>query len=150
MGLHAENHLQSGRVARTAEAANRRYLEFLSAIEDPRPDDKLDKLTQPVDEEAGFSGFNLFDHHDEELILAFARGEFTISGLQNKTLRRCSRNSAATKSRGSYDGFGPTGSSKKRPFLQVLRDGPRQTGRSAGLKLRELVIIPALAAAPSR
>ena len=34
------------------EAANRRYLEFLSAIEDPRAGrDKLDKLSQPVEQE---------------------------------------------------------------------------------------------------
>jgi len=34
------------------EAANRRYLEFLSAIEDPRNGrDKLDRLSQPVQNE---------------------------------------------------------------------------------------------------
>lgn len=43
------------------EAANRRYLEFLSTIEDPRNGrDKLDKLSQPVRQEGrSHPGFNL-------------------------------------------------------------------------------------------
>jgi len=72
------------------EAANRGYLEFLSAFEDPRAGkNKLDKLSQPVEQEgAGYSGFNLFDPDDENLLCSIVRGEFNISGLQNKTLRR--------------------------------------------------------------
>ena len=71
------------------EAANRRYLEFLSAIEDPRNGrDKLDKLSQTVQNEGrSYPGFNLFDADDEALFSAIARGEFNISGMQNKTLR---------------------------------------------------------------
>lgn len=72
------------------QAANRRYLEFLSTIEDPRNGrDKLDKLSQPVRQEGrSYPGFNLFDSDDEALFRAIARGEFNISGMQNKTLRR--------------------------------------------------------------
>lgn len=72
------------------EAANRRYLEFLSAIEDPRAGrNKLDKLSQPVEQEGRrYSGFNLFDTDDENLLCSIVRGEFNIAGLQNKTLRR--------------------------------------------------------------
>jgi hypothetical protein len=72
------------------EAANRRYLEFLSAIEDPRNGrDKLEKLSQAV-RQAGrsYPGFNFFDTDDEMLFRVIARGEFHISGMQNKTLRR--------------------------------------------------------------
>jgi len=71
-------------------ASNRRYLEFLSAIEDPRSGrDRLDKLSQPVEREGRrCSGFNLFDPDDENLLCSIVRGEFNISGLQNKTLRR--------------------------------------------------------------
>jgi hypothetical protein len=48
------------------EAANRRYLEFLSAIEDPRVGrNKLDKLSRPMEQEGRrYSGFNLFDPDD--------------------------------------------------------------------------------------
>src|SRR5580693_9157526 len=72
------------------EAANRRYLEFLSVIEDPRAGrNKLDKLSQPVELEGRqYSGFNLFDPDDENLLCSIVRGEFNISGLQKKTLRR--------------------------------------------------------------
>lgn len=72
------------------EAANRRYLEFLSTIEDPRNGrDKLDKLSQPVQSQGrSYPGFHLFDSQDEALFRAIARGEFNISGMQNKTLRR--------------------------------------------------------------
>lgn len=43
------------------KAANRRYLEFLSAIADPRAGrSKLDKLSQPVEQQGRrYSGFNL-------------------------------------------------------------------------------------------
>ena len=85
-------------------AANRRYLEFLSAIDDPSKGiDKLNKFTRTVHEEArSYRGFNFFDQQDETLFLALARGEFSI---------------------------------------QVV---------ALGLKLKVLVIIPELAAVPSR
>ena len=37
---------------------------------------------------ARYPGFNLFDPDDDTLFRAIVRGEFNISGLQNKTLRR--------------------------------------------------------------
>jgi hypothetical protein len=74
------------------EAANRRYLEFLSTIEDRRNGrDKLDKLSQSVRREGrSYPGSNLFDAGDEVLFQfqSIVRGEFNISGLQNKSLRR--------------------------------------------------------------
>ena len=70
-------------------AANRRYLEFLSAIDDHSNGiDELHKITRPVQEDArSYRGFNFFDQDDEAHLLALARGEFTISGVQNKALR---------------------------------------------------------------
>jgi hypothetical protein len=72
-------------------AANRRYLEFLSAIDDPSNGiDKLNKITRTVHEQArSYRGFNFFNQDDESLFLALARGEFTISGVHNKAL--CAR-----------------------------------------------------------
>jgi hypothetical protein len=72
------------------EAANRRYLEFLSTIEDPHAGrDKLDKLSRTVEQEGrAYPGFNLFDPDDDTLLRTIARGEFNISGRQNKNLRR--------------------------------------------------------------
>jgi hypothetical protein len=65
-------------------AANRRYLEFLSAIDDPSNGiNKLNKITRTVHEEArSYRGFNFFDRDHKALFLALARGEFTISGVQ--------------------------------------------------------------------
>jgi hypothetical protein len=51
--------------------------------------DRLDKLSQPVELEGRrYSGFNLFDPVDENLLCSIVRGEFNIGGLQSKTLRR--------------------------------------------------------------
>jgi len=71
-------------------AANRRYLEFISAIEDDRVGtDKLHKIPQSVEEnDRAYRGFNFFDPEDEELFEALGSGEFNISGFQNKDLRR--------------------------------------------------------------
>ena len=71
-------------------AANRRYLEFISVIEDDKAGtDKLNKISQPVEEnDRGYRGFNFFDPDDEELFRALGSGEFNISGFQNKDLRR--------------------------------------------------------------
>ncbi len=71
-------------------AANRRYLEFISTIEDDRAGtDKLNQISQPVAEnDRNDRGFNFFDPRDEELFESLGRGEFNISGFQNKDLRR--------------------------------------------------------------
>ena len=130
------------------EAANRRYLEFLSAIEDPRAGrSKLDKLSQPVEQEGRrYSGFNLFDQNDENLLCAIVRGEFNISGLQNKTLRRhlselssnqVSRLLKRLRTHGLVKKVGHT-------YKYYVTAFGKQVVATA-LKLRELVIIPQLA-----
>src|SRR5438270_9758734 len=71
-------------------AANRRYLEFLSAIEDDTAGThKLNKISQPTEEnERAYRGFNFFDVEDEKLFESLGSGEFNISGFQNKDLRQ--------------------------------------------------------------
>lgn len=70
-------------------AANRRYLEFLSTIDDPGAGiDKLNRLSKTVhNNDRSYPGFNFFDDDDQMLFDALARGEFNIGGLHNKTLR---------------------------------------------------------------
>jgi len=130
------------------EAANRRYLEFLSTIEDPRNGrDKLDKLSQRVTQEGrSYSGFNLFDADDEALFQSVIRGEFNISGLQNKALRRF----LPAKSSGQISRL----LKRMRVHGLIKKVGHTykyyvtQFGKeviATGLKLRELVIIPQLA-----
>lgn len=70
-------------------AANRRYLEFIGALDDPSAALRdLEKISRPVSD-AGRSlpGFNLFDGDDLDVFLTLLRGEFNISGLQNRDLR---------------------------------------------------------------
>jgi hypothetical protein len=130
------------------EAANRRYLEFLSAIEDPRAGrNKLNKLSQPVEQEGRrYSGFNLFNPDHENLLCSIVRGEFNISGLQNKTLRRhlpqlsssqISRLLKRLRTHGLLKKVGHTYKYYATAFAKEVV--------ATALKLRELVIIPQLA-----
>ena len=130
------------------EAANRRYLEFLSAIEEPRNGrDKLDKLSQPVQNEGrSYRGFNLFDADDEALFTAIARGEFNISGMQNKTLRRFLPDKNSGQMSRLLKRLRVHGLIKKAGHAYkyyLTRFGKAVI--TTGLKLRELVIIPQLA-----
>jgi hypothetical protein len=69
-------------------AANRRYLEFISTIEDDKAGtDKLNKISQPAEEnDRNYRGFNFFDPQDQKLFESLGRGELNISGFQNKDL----------------------------------------------------------------
>jgi len=69
-------------------AANRRYLEFLSALEDDsNGSNKLNKVSRAVEENGrSYRGFNFFDDNDQELFQSLIRGEFNISGFQSKNL----------------------------------------------------------------
>jgi len=142
-----------GALRELLSAANRRYLEFLSAIDDPSNGiDKLNKITRTIHEEArSYRGFNFFDQDDEALFLALMRGEFTISGVQNKALRaRFPQYNSGQMSRIlrrlRTHGLIKKASHCYKYYLTVL--GKQVV--ALGLKLKELVIIPQLAAAPSR
>jgi hypothetical protein len=71
-------------------AANRRYQEFLSDLDDPSEGlKKLRKIAQPVSEAGrNYRGFNLLAAEDQELFQVIARGEHHISGFNNRSLRR--------------------------------------------------------------
>jgi hypothetical protein len=130
------------------EAANRRYLEFLSTITDPRAGrDKLDKLSRTIQhEDRSYPGFNLFDPGDDTLLRAMVRGEFNISGLQNKTLRRhlpdknSGQVSRLLKRLRVHGLIKKVGRTYKYYLTQFGKDIV-----ATGLKLRELVVIPQLA-----
>jgi len=133
-------------------AANRRYLEFISTLEDDRTGtDKLNKVSQPVQEnDRRYRGFNFFDPDDEELFHSLGRGEFNISGFQNKDLRRrlsdrtsgqISRLMKRLRLHGLIKKVGHT----YKYYLTAL--GKQVI--ALGLKLKELYIIPALSQAPA-
>lgn len=129
------------------QAANRRYLEFLSTLEDPRNGrDKLDKLSQPVQQQGrSYPGFNFFDQQDEDLFCAIARGEFNISGMQNKTLRRFLSGKTSSQVSRLLKRLRLHRLIKKigRTYKYYLTQFGKQIV-TAGLKLRELVLIPHL------
>lgn len=131
-------------------AANQRYLDFLSDIDDPSVGRKqLDKVSKPT-KQAGrsYKGFNFFSHSDLALLTVLVRGEHAISGFRNADLRSLlPRYSASQMSRQLK---------RLRTHGLIKRIGHRykyyltKLGRrvvTTALKLRELVVIPQLAAA---
>src|SRR5487761_1622138 len=128
-------------------AANRRYLEFLSAIEDHTAGTaKLNKISSGVEENGrSYRGFNFFDDKDQKLLASLLRGEFNISGFQRKKLRRhltdqtsgqISRLLKRLRVHGLIRRIGKT----YKYYLTAL--GKQVV--TLGLKLKELYIIPDL------
>lgn len=70
-------------------ASNRRYLEFISGIENKTIGRKrLEKVSQSqITGKRNYKGFNFFSKQDTDLLLALLRGQFNISGFQNKNIR---------------------------------------------------------------
>ncbi len=127
--------------------ATYRYLDFLAAIEDPSPGLRaLEKTATPLREgERSYRGFNLFHGHDLDLFQTILRGEFTISGFQARQLRarllhisggQLSRKLKRLRIHGLIKKIGK----RYKYYLTSLG----RTVVTAALKLRELVIIPAL------
>lgn len=71
-------------------AANRRYLDFISALDDPSEGNKLlDKISgNKVDNHRTYKGFNFFAAQDQRVFEVLLRGEHNIHGLRNADLRR--------------------------------------------------------------
>jgi hypothetical protein len=128
-------------------AATARYLDFLAAIEDPRPGLRaLEKIATPVREDTrSYRGFNLFHGPDLDLFRTILRGEFTISGFQARQLRghladlsgpQLSRCLKRLRTHGLIKKIGK----RYKYYLTALG----RTVATSALKLRELVIIPML------
>jgi hypothetical protein len=80
-------------------ASNRRYLDFLSTLDDPTDGAKnLDNVSRPVRKgERTFRGFNLFHGDDLAVFTALLRGEFNISGLTCRRLRAVLKNKSGSQ-----------------------------------------------------
>jgi len=80
-----------GAVREVLAAANRRYLEFLSVLEDDSSGRRdLDRVSRSVQDGAGrsYRGINFFLPADLDLALAIVRGEHLISGVTARKLRK--------------------------------------------------------------
>jgi len=137
-----------GVLAELLGAANRRYLEFLSALDDPSVGTPaVEKIARPVREnDRSFRGFNLFHGDDLDLFQAIVRGEFAISGLRNRDLQarlgksggQVSRLLKALRLHGLIKKIGRT----YKYYLTRLG----QAVTACALRLREEVVLPTLGA----
>ena len=130
-----------------------RYLEFLSTLDDPTAGvDRLRKVTATLREnQRCYPGFNFFAAEDQRLFETLARGEFNLHGLQNKTLRRhlpekTPEQMSRLLKRLRLHGFIKRVTRSYRYYLTHF--GKHVI--AAGLKLQRFVLIPQLAAIPSR
>lgn len=130
-------------------AANRRYLAFLATLDDPTAGAKhLDKLAKPVRHGTRTSrGFNLFHGDDRAFLIALLRGEFLISGLTCRRLRRVLPHHTGPQISRLLKRLRLHGVIRKigRTYKYYLTRVGRQVVLAA-LHLRETIVIPTLAA----
>jgi hypothetical protein len=129
-------------------AANQRYLQFISAIDDMTAEVK--KVTglsnRIIVNERSCKGFNFFSDDDQKLFETISGGEFNISGFQNKNLRRylTDKNSGQISrilKRLHVHGLIKKVAHTYKYYLTELGQRIILTG----LKLKELVVIPSFA-----
>jgi hypothetical protein len=129
-------------------SANSRYLEFISEIDDHSSGIRnLERISKSkVKKSRSYKGFNLFSEDDQLLFESIVRGEFHISGFQNKHIRKKLANKNSGQVSRILKRLHVHGLIKKvghtyKYYLTKL--GLRVV--NLGLKLQELVVIPALA-----
>jgi hypothetical protein len=135
---------------RLMNASNRRYLEFISEMDESSPGARnLTKVARTVRRGGRtYRGFNLFSGEDLRLFLAIVRGEFSINGFTNRRLRtvlpgmtgpQVSRLLKRLRNHGLIRKVG-------RRYKYYLTKLGTQVGLAA-LKLREYLVLPRLARA---
>ena len=135
-------------LAKLLGAANRRYLEFISLIDDPSPGTKiLTKISKTIiNNNRPYKGFNMFDDNDQKLFETIISGEFNISGFQNKNLRQKLGNKSCAQISRILKRLRTHGLIKK--IAYTYKYYLTSLGRKvilSGLKLKELFLIPQLA-----
>jgi hypothetical protein len=133
-----------------AVAANRRYLDFLSSLDDSTVAiETVSRLSERVqDSGRSYSGFNFFSEQDSQLFETLLRGENTIRGVRNADLRKHlpdkspGQVSRILKRLWMHDLLKKVGGTYKYYITELGR-----TVLAAGLKLKNIVFIPELARA---
>ena len=130
------------------KAANYRYLEFISSFDDHSGGHrKLAKVTKSVTENnRSYRGLNFFDERDLQVMSVLGRGEYSTFGLCNKDLREhlgkvTSSSVSRTLKRLKLHGLIKRVDKSYKYMLTKLG----RTVVAAGLKIRNLVLIPELA-----
>jgi len=138
-------------LAQAMRASNRRYLEFLSGLDDSSDGARrLRQVAQTVvEQDRSYKGLNFFAPEDETLLETLARGEFGIRGFQSKDLRRRLPDKTSGQISRTLKRLRVHGIVKKvgRTYRYYLTSVGRRV-ILAGLKFKELFLIPALAAEP--
>jgi hypothetical protein len=141
-----------GVLAGLLTASNRRYLDFLSSLDDDTAGRRrLDRLARPVrDERRSYRGLNFFDDHDRTLLLTLARGEFNLRGFQVRDLRSILTHLSGPQLSRQIKRL------RMHRLIKKVRSSYRyyltRLGRrviAAACRLREGSIIPALASLPA-
>ena len=133
-------------LAELMRACNRRYVDFLSAVDDPTNGIKhVAKISHPV-KQAGRShrGFNLFSAEDEAVFHAIAQGGVQGFGIRNSSLRGTLGKTSGQVSR-ILKRLRNHGLIKKvaKVYKYYLTSFGRQVVATS-LKLKELFVIPVL------
>lgn len=128
-------------------AANDRYLEFISDINDTSLGITiLNKISKTIIEnKRPYKGFNMFDDDDQKLFETILSGEFNISGFQNKNLRQKLSNKSGAQVSRILKRLRTHGLIKK--IGHTYKYYLTRLGRKViltGLKLKELFLIPKL------
>jgi hypothetical protein len=133
-----------------AVAANRRYLEFLSGLEDPSVAiEAVRRVSENVEHEGrSYRGFNFFSDQDVRLFEIILRGEHTIQGLRNAHIREHLPDKSASQVSRMLRRLRSHGLIKKigRTYKYYVTAAGRSV-MTTGLKLKTLVLIPQLARA---
>jgi hypothetical protein len=137
-------------LASLSRSANDRYIQFLSAIDDPTPGLKaLSKISDSVEErEHHYRGFNLFDDDDQTIFEVLCRGEFFIHGFRNRSLRKHLRRFGSSQVSRLLKRLRLHGIIKKvgRTYKYYLTELGRHVA-VAGLTLKHLFLVPEFASA---
>jgi hypothetical protein len=133
-------------LAELMRACNRRYLDFLSGVDDPTNEIRqVNKISRRV-KEAGrsYRGFNLFDAADEAVFHAIAQGAVQGFGIRNSGLRATLGKTSGQISR-ILKRLRKHGLIKKtaNAYKYYLTSSGRKVVATS-LKLKELFIIPNL------
>lgn len=137
-----------GAVREVLAAANRRYLEFLSVLEDDSSGRRdLDRVSRSVQDDAGrsYRGINFFLTADLDLALAVGRGEYLISGVNARRVRKQLQNWSGSQVSRAIRRFRELGLLKKiggtfKYYITKL--GQRVI--ATAMRLRETDIIPTM------
>jgi hypothetical protein len=133
-----------------AVAANRRYLEFLSSLDDPTLGiEAVRRVSETVVQEGrSYRGFNFFSDEDVRLFEIVLRGEHTIQGLRNAHIREHLPDKSASQVSRMLRRLRGHGLVKKvgRTYKYYVTAAGRSV-MTTGLKLKTMVLIPDLARA---